>query len=375
MKEHKLDAVIAAGGPSHWSFGAGMLWLTGHFEWHALACYVLVPLDGEPTMIYSMGGTHAEAVRRNVEVAVKDVRHSRNGKYAEVMVERLKELKLERGRIGLMEIDPRHEDYMPVNQYNTLRAGLPDAELVFTKNFLHELVVIHSAEELDCVRKAGVLCQRAMEAMVARAKPGAKEYELRAAAGAAILDGGGDIDFLIIGSTPMENPAMIFGNPRAVAARAAKGRHHQHGAGRRLSRLHRADRLADHARPADRHGAQVLGGHHAARLSQDRRRDRARQAGRSHAHGSRFFRDNGVQSRPTQCHGIDLVTDNPHVSAEHVRGLDVDMVLKPGMVIMAEPNPITADGLFGIFLGHTFIVNETGHEIVDKFPLEIAVAR
>jgi len=89
---------------------------------------------------------------------------------------------------------------------------------------------------------------------------------------------------------------------------------------------------------------------------------------------SKFFRDNGVQSRPTQCHGIDLVTDNPHVAAEHVRGVEGDMVLKPGMVIMAEPNPITADGTFGIFLGHTFIVNDTGHEVVDKFPLKIAVA-
>ena len=41
-------------------------------------------------MIYSMGGTHAEAVRRARRVAVKDVRHSRNGHYAEVMVERLR---------------------------------------------------------------------------------------------------------------------------------------------------------------------------------------------------------------------------------------------------------------------------------------------
>jgi Xaa-Pro aminopeptidase len=89
---------------------------------------------------------------------------------------------------------------------------------------------------------------------------------------------------------------------------------------------------------------------------------------------SRFFRDKGVQSRPTQCHGIDLVTDNPHVAAEHVRGVEVDQVLKPGMVIMAEPNPITADGMFGIFLGHTFIVTDKGHECVDKFPLEIVVA-
>src|SRR5437763_9497642 len=217
MRAHKLDAMIVPGGPSHWSFGGGMLWLTGHWEWHALSAYVLVPLEGEPTLIYSMGGTHAEAVRRVVAVAVNDVRHSRNGRYADVMVERIRELRLERGRIGLMEIDPRHEDYLPVNQYNVLRHNLPDAELVFTKGFLHDLLVIHSEEELDCVRKAGLLCQRAMEAMVARARPGVKEYELRAAAGAAILEGGGDIDFLIIGSTPMDNPAMIFGNPRPSA--------------------------------------------------------------------------------------------------------------------------------------------------------------
>ena len=50
-----------------------------------------------------------------------------------------------------------------------------------------------------------------------------KEYELRAAAGAAILDGGGDIDFLIIGSTPMANPSMIFGNPRPSARVLQKG--------------------------------------------------------------------------------------------------------------------------------------------------------
>jgi Xaa-Pro aminopeptidase len=74
-------------------------------------------------------------------------------------------------------------------------------------------------------------------------------------------------------------------------------------------------------------------------------------------------------------HGIDLVTDKPHVVAEHVSAEKFEEVLKPGMVIMAEPNPITADGLFGIFLGHTFIVTDTGHEVVDDFPLEIAVAR
>ena len=30
-------AVIVPGGPSHWSFGGGMQWLTGHWEWHAIS--------------------------------------------------------------------------------------------------------------------------------------------------------------------------------------------------------------------------------------------------------------------------------------------------------------------------------------------------
>src|SRR5471032_1918282 len=375
MREQKLDMLIVPGGPSHWSFGGGMLWLTGHWEWHALSSYVLVPLEGEATMITSMGGTHAEAVRRQVEVAVKGVRHSRNGNYAQVMVERLLELKLERGRIGLMEIDPRHGDYMPVNQYNVLRDSLTGAELVFTKGFLHDLLVIHSAEELDCVRKAGKLCENAMQAMVERARPGVKEYELRAAAGAAILEGGGDIDFLIIGSTPMANPALIFGNPRPSGRVLQKGdiinmelaagyRGYTAQIGSPITLGEPTDIVRIFWKEITLPGYNKI----VAEIAPGRPAEAMLTA-------SKFFRDHGVQSRPTQCHGIDLVTDNPHVSAEHVKGVEGDMVLKPGMVIMAEPNPITPDGMFGIFLGHTFIVNDKGHEVVDAFPLEIAVAR
>src|SRR5712672_291061 len=374
MREHRLDAVIVPGGPSHWSFGGGMLWLTGHWEWHALCCYVVVPLDGEPTLIYSMGGTHAEAVRRQVAVAVQDVRHSRNGRYADVMVERIRELKLERGRIGLMEIDSRHEDYLPVNQYNVLRHNLPEAELVFTKGFLHDLLVIHSEEELRCVRKAGLLCERAMQAMVARAKPGVAEYELRAAAGAAILDGGGDIDFLIIGSTPMADPAMVFGNPRPSHRKLKKGdiinmelAAGYNGLSAQIGSPITLGPPTDMVRKF--WGEITLPGYNkiVAEIKLGNATDSMRLA-------AKFFRVKGVQSRPVQVHGIDIVTDKPHVFTERTEAEEIDKVLKPGMIIMAEPNPITPDGLFGIFLGHTFIVTKDGHECVDKFPLEIAVA-
>jgi Xaa-Pro dipeptidase len=374
MREHRLDVVIVPGGPSHWSFGGGMTWLTGHWEWHAISSYVVVPLEAEATLIFSMGGTHAEAVRRQVEPALRDVRQSRGGRYAEVMVERIRELGLAKPRIGLVEIDPRHKDYMPVNQYNDLRDGLPDAEIVFTRSFIHELVVIKTAAELDCVRRAGMLCQRAMEALVAAAKPGATESDLRGAAGAAIMQGGGDVDFLIIGSTPMANPALFFGNPRPSERRLAKGDIiiMELAAGYRgyTAQIGSPICVGEPTEMVKKFWHEItLPGYRRiiAEIKPGNPIDNVRIA-------AKFFRDMGVQSRPTQIHGIDIVTATPHVFAERTEARDDDKVFKPGMVTMAEPNPITADGLFGIFLGHTFIVTADGHEVVDQFPLELVVA-
>ena len=373
MRAEGLDCVIVPGGPSHWSFGGGMLWLTGHWEWHALCCYVVVPLAGEPTLVYSMGGTHCEAVRRETAGALSDVRSSRGGRYAEVMVERIKELGLERGRIGLLEVDPRHGDYLPINQYETLRSQLPNATFVFTHGWIHELLSIHSPQELDCVRKAGILCQRAMEAMAARAKPGVTEYELRAAAGAAILEGGGDIDFLIIGSTSMADPAMVFGNPRPSGRKLARGDiiNMELAAGYRgyTAQVGSPICLGPPTDMVRRFWDEItLPGYQrmAAEIKPGNPVEAVQAAGK-------FFRQMGVQSRPIHAHGIDLITDGPHVFCEHVDAEPFERTFKPGMVFMAEPNPITADGNFGIFLGHTYIVTETGQEIVDQWPFELVV--
>jgi Xaa-Pro dipeptidase len=375
MRELDLDVAICPGGPSHWSFGGGMLWLSGHWEWHALAAYVLFPREGEPTLIYAMGGTHIEATRRATAAAISDVRGSRNGRYAEVMVERIKELGLERGRIGLLEIDSRHKDYLPVNQYNDLKAGLPGAELVFTQGIMHELLSVHSEEELDCIRHAGKLCTDAMQAMAERARPGVAEYELRAAAGAAILEGGGDIDFLIIGSTPMSDPAQVFGNPRPSRRKLEQGDIilMELAAGYRGYSAQIGQPICLGEPPAEvrRFWDEIAKPGYERMIAEIRPGnpvDQLRIAGQ-------FFRENGVQSRPIHCHGIDFVSDAPHVYQDHIAVEPFEEVMKPGMVIMAEPNPITADGMLGMFVGHTFIVTEDGHECVDTWPVELTVVR
>src|SRR5437764_6993450 len=373
MRELNLDVAIVPGGPSHWSFGGGMLWLTGHWEWHGVACYVVVPLEGEPTLVYGMGGTHIEAVRQATAGAISDVRHSRGGRFGEVMVERIRELGLESGRIGLLEVDPRHGDHLPANQYEVLRSSLPDAELVLTKGIMHELLSVHSEEELDCVRTAGRLCQDAMEAIVERAARGVAEYELRAAAGSAILEGGGDIDFLIIGSTSMADPAMVFGNPRPSRRQLSEGDIiiMELAAGYRGYSAQIGSPICVGEPPTQvrrfwdeiaKPGYERM----ASEVGPGRPMGGLREAGR-------FFRDNGVQSRPIHAHGIDFVSDGPHVFTERVVAEPFEEVMRPGMVVMAEPNPITADGTLGMFVGHTFIVTEDGSECVDEFPLELVV--
>jgi Xaa-Pro dipeptidase len=373
MRELGLDCVIAPGGPSHWSFGSGMLWLTGHWEWHALAAYAVVPLAGEPALIYGMGGTHIEAVRRETANAVTDVRSSRGGRFGEVIADFIREAGLERGRIGLLEVDPRHGDYLPVNQYEALRRELPEAELVFTKGLMHELLSAHSAEELDCVRVAGRLCQKAMEAIVERAAPGCTEHQLRAAAASAILEGGGEVDFLIIGSTPMAAPSIIFGNPRPSGRVLADGDLvvMELAAGYRGYTAQIGSPICVGEPPAAVRqfwDEVVLPGYQgmARSVGPGQPLEGLREAGR-------FFRSKGAQSRPIHVHGIDLVSSAPHIFTERVSAEPFEQVMRPGMVLVVEPNPITADGMLGMFLGHTFIVTDDGRECVDGFPLELIV--
>ena len=373
MHSRSLDCVIVPGGPNHWSFGGGMLWLSGHWEWHAMANYVVFPLDGEPTLVYSMGGTHIEATRR--ESAIKDVRQSRGGRFAEVMVERIKELGLERSKIGILEVDPRFHDYLPVNQYNALKDALPNATFSFESGFMHELIYKKSAEELQCIRKAGKLCEAAMKALAARCRPGVTEYQLKASVASAILEGGGDVDFAIIGSTPMKNPAMIFGNPHPSGrvlnngdivimelAAGYRGYSAQIGlpicVGEPPTEVRRF--FDDIVLPGfERMVTVARAGHHL---------NEQMEAGR-------FYRAKGVQSRPIHIHGIDFVSSEPHIVTDHIQAEEYEQVLQPGMVLVIEPNAVTADGMFGIFFGHTFIITEGEPECVDDYPWELTIVR
>lgn len=367
-----LDALIVGGAPSHWSYGSGVLWLTNHREWHAMAVYLVVPLEGEPTFIYSMDGTHAEATRR--AVVTQDVRDSRRGNFMAVAADCITELGLDKSKIGLTCIDPQYLDYMPVNQYQTLRDRLPHAQLERVGDFFHEFFLIKGAEEQAYVRRAGDLCVRAIEAMARAAKPGVTEYQVRAAAAFAILDGGGEIDFLILGSSPMTDPAIIFGNPRPSQRVLQKGDIiiNELAAGYEGYTAQIGVPICV-GKPTDQvrrmYDEILLPGYQlmAEQIRPGKTLRDIWQAGQ-------FFRQRGFQSRPGHLHFMDLVTHSPHVNVAPPDAEEAEMKLEPGMEIMLEPNPITLDGKLGLFLGHTVLINENGHErVTGRLPLDMIV--
>ena len=368
-----LQALIVCGGPSHWSYGGGVFWLTNHREWHAISVYLLVPLAGEPTLVYGMGGTHLEATRR--AVAVSDVRATGRGSFADVLVGLIEERGLDDTRIGITIIDHRYGDYLPLNQYRTLVEGLPGARFELVGDFFHEFLVVKSAEELQRVRKAGDLAAKALLAVQHAARPGVTEYELKAAASHAILQGGGELDFLIIGSTPMSRPRMIFGNPRPSGRRLQAGD------------IIINELAAGYEGYTAQIGVPVCVGPPSDQvrrmfddvvlpgftlLAAELRPGNSFQAV---AEKAKFFRHSGYQSRPLVLHGVDLVTHPPEVGTDGVHGDPEDMVMRPGMTVMLEPDAITPDGLLGLFFGHTFIITETGHERLGRqVSLDLLVA-
>ena len=366
-----VDALIVSGGPSHWSFGGGVRWLTGHVEWHAMSVYLLVPMEGDPTLVYSMGSSHIEAIRR--AVMVDDVRSSRGGRFANVLVDRIKELGMESNSIGITLCDPRFEDYMPLNQYRDLETGLPNATFEFVGDFFHDLVLHKSPEELECVRQAGALTDAAMAAMIERAKPGVTEYQLGAAAAGAAMDMGGQIDFMIIGSSPMANPTLIFGNPTPSSRVLQEGdfinnelafgyRGYTVQIGQPICIGDPTDEIRQMYNNIALPGFKKL----EALLSPETSYEEMRVAGNC-------YRDQGYQSRPTVLHNIDIVTARPYIWVEEAASQPHETHFEQGMTVMLEPNAITPDGNLGLFIGRTYIITDDGREMVTKYPLELVV--
>jgi Xaa-Pro dipeptidase len=178
MAERGLDAAVVVG-PEN------IYYLTGvdHYGYF-FQYYLLVPLEGQPVLICR----RMEQV--TMDIMLQGVRfhgHLDHERPADYLIEDVKALGLERGRIGL----EKQTLFGPLENFEIIFQGLPQVEWRNFSEAVDELRRVKSPLELDYVRRAAAVSVAMTRAAVDACRAGAAENEIAAAACSAMCSQGG----------------------------------------------------------------------------------------------------------------------------------------------------------------------------------------
>jgi Xaa-Pro aminopeptidase len=204
MEKRGLDAVVAAGDSVFRNSNhANVYWLTNWLD--PYAAYVVVPLHADPFLVISNPLYLHHAKRASVLGDVLGVYTP-----GRTMGERLSDLGLGRGRIGLAGVRHVARASMPYEHQQDLQAAMPDATFENANDVMQAARLIKSAEEIAWFEKGAAFTDRAIDAILQNLRPGIPEYQLSAHIQASFLEDGGALMFHFLGATPMADPETIF---------------------------------------------------------------------------------------------------------------------------------------------------------------------
>lgn len=158
--------------------------------------YLVIPPEGDPVLFVQFFN-HVPYAQRRARI-VDGVRWA-GPRDLSPIVEYLRERNLAKGHIGLIGA-------LPWQQFEVLRANLPEATLSNASSHFQRLRLIKSEEEIAFLRRGAALSDLAMEALAREVRPGIREYELAAIVEGAYLPVGGHTHIHYMATTPMRNP-------------------------------------------------------------------------------------------------------------------------------------------------------------------------
>ncbi|MEE8140789.1 MAG: aminopeptidase P family N-terminal domain-containing protein, partial [Alphaproteobacteria bacterium] len=194
MAEANLDVIVCPNNTGHSTdFQANCRYLSHVGGGGDADIAVVFPLEGEVTAI----ATSAAPRWPTVQEWTTDVREARRN-YGRVAVERLKELGVERGRIGITGLGDEAGTRTPEGTigygfWKQIREGFPEAELVDATTLLTKVRYVKSAEEVDALQKSMDIVEMGIEAKIAAARVGVLDWEVWAAAQYAMMRNGSEI--------------------------------------------------------------------------------------------------------------------------------------------------------------------------------------
>lgn len=197
MKKAGLDCLVGfPNGGRFEQLQANTRYLT---QMGGFACEIGVafPLDGEVTAFVQ--SPRDIVWWKRAQSWIGDLRNCRR-LWSEGMIARLKELKLDRARIGIIGLSGlirAPEGVVAWGMVERLKAAFPHAEFVSATEAVLETRAVKSAEEIGFIQEAERLAELAAEAMLAIAREGVPENVLYAELVRVMLANGGELPTMI----------------------------------------------------------------------------------------------------------------------------------------------------------------------------------
>ena len=197
MAEEGLDVIVTAVNTGHWDhFQANTRYLTG-VGGNCGEAAAVFPLEGEVTAIaMAIPPIHYWLAFQDW---VTDVRNC-NRYFGRGIVERLRELNVDKGRIGvagLYNISRAPEGVMPYGTMRAIEEAFPHATFVDATDLMERARYVKSPEEIDALAKAVELVEKAIDVMAQSARPGVRECEVYAAMIHAMIKEGGELPTML----------------------------------------------------------------------------------------------------------------------------------------------------------------------------------
>lgn len=208
MAAEGLDAIFVPPNTGLWdTFQANVRYLTG-IGGNCAQVAAVFPLDGDVTAVTSPDVDRRYWLAR--QDWVQDIRPISTGwGYGGSAIERLKELGLENGRIGVTGLAGNTrfpEGITSLGIYERLRKELPGARIVNATLLMERARYVKSDEELAFMRQADALVERAIDVLQREARPGVPENVVYARMLASIVEGGGELPTMILWSAGWPQP-------------------------------------------------------------------------------------------------------------------------------------------------------------------------
>ena len=378
MRQQNIDVIVAPQNSGHSAdYQADTRYLThcGGGEPDVAAVF---PLDGEVTAI----ATSAAPRWPTVQDWTQDVREARRN-YGRAIVDRLKELNVERGRIGITGLGEIEGTRTPegtifYGTWKQIREAFPNAELVDATKILAQVRYVKSQEEIDVLAKSMEIIELAIQAEISAAQPGVKDWEVWAAAQYAMMRHGSEMPvhcFWVSGKNPkrtLTRPSMRIlerGDVIINELEASWIGYRSQGVQpvfvevintvqAELIKVQREifNRVLESLKPGITVGE-------LAELTRKTAESIAPKSGPA-----------AGASGDLTMHGRGAGDDGPIITPHARSPRQLGLAMQENMVLVCKPSAISADGEYICQWGDTVVVTENGGRRLGKRPHELAVA-